>query len=111
MNKIAYWVVIQFLHSKGLTPKEIHENMMAALQNNAPSYSMDKKWTVKFKRGRDSLEDESRQGKPVNVTTQEIIDKIHDMVLPDQSLTECYISTEWASIRDVFMQLTTAILK
>ena len=61
---------------KGLTPKEIYEDMVATLQDNAPSCSMVKKWAADFKRGRDSLEDGPRHGRPATFITQEIMDKI-----------------------------------
>ena len=54
-----------------------------------------KKRAADFKRGRDSLEDGPRHGRPAIVTTQEIIDKIHDMLLTDRRLTEQYIATEF----------------
>ena len=94
MDKIGHRAVIQYLQIKGLTPKEIHEDMVATLQDNAPSYSMVKKWAADFKRGRDSLEDDPHQGRPATVTTQEIVDKIHDMLLTDRCLTVLYIATE-----------------
>ncbi|XP_076055186.1 protein GVQW3-like [Oratosquilla oratoria] len=93
MDKIGYWAVIQYLHIKGLTPKEIHEDMVATLRDNAPSYSMVKKWAADFKQGRDSLEDDPRQGRPATVTTKEVTDKIHDVLLTDRRLTERFIAT------------------
>ncbi|EFN88747.1 Putative uncharacterized protein FLJ37770, partial [Harpegnathos saltator] len=39
-----------------------------------------------FKRGRTSTKDEHRSGRPVEVTTPEMIDKIHDMVLSDRRI-------------------------
>ena len=94
MDKIGHRAVIQYLHIKGLTSKEIHEDMVATPQDNASSYSMVKKWAADFKRGRDSLEDGPRHGRPATGTTEEIIDKIHDMLLTDRRLTERYIATE-----------------
>ena len=67
--------------------------MVATLQDNAPSYSIVKKWAADIKRGRDSLEDDRRHGRPATVTNQEII-KIHDMLLTDRRLTERYIAIE-----------------
>ena len=36
-------------------PKEIHEDMVVTLGENAHSHRMVKKWDAEFKRGRDSL--------------------------------------------------------
>ncbi|XP_076049606.1 uncharacterized protein LOC143030338 [Oratosquilla oratoria] len=55
---------------------------------------MVEKWAADFKRGRDSLEDDPRQERPATVTTQEIIDKIHVMLLTDRRLTGRFIATE-----------------
>ena len=40
-------------------------------------------WVNEFKRGRTSTKNEHRSGRPVEMTTPEMIDKIHDMVLSD----------------------------
>ncbi|XP_076035341.1 protein GVQW3-like [Oratosquilla oratoria] len=68
--------------------------MVSTLRDNAPSYSVVKKWADDFRRGRESLEDDPRQGRPATVTTQEIIDKIHDMSLTDRRLIKRFIATE-----------------
>ena len=88
MDEAGLRAVIMFLHIKGLSPKEIHKDMQATLQDNAPSYTMVKKWSAEFKRGRKSLEDDPRPRRPVNVSTKANIDKIHDMLLSDQRLTK-----------------------
>ena len=49
---------------------------------------MIKIWAADFKRVRDSTEDGPGHGRPATVTTQEIIKKIHDMLLTDRRLTE-----------------------
>ena len=94
MDKIAHRAVIRYLVIKGLSPKEIHGYMVPTLREDAPSYSMVKKWVAEFKRGRESLEDDPRPGRPATDTTQETIDKIHDMIFADRRLTEHYIATE-----------------
>ncbi len=92
--------IFQRLHIEGLTPKEIHEDMAATLQDSAPSHSVVKKCAVDFKRGRGGLEDEPRQGRPATVTTREIIGKIHDVLLTDRRLAGPYIATELAISRE-----------
>ncbi|XP_041369556.1 protein GVQW3-like [Gigantopelta aegis] len=78
MDNIGHRAVIPYLSHKGLTPKEIHEDMVITVGEDAPSYSMVKTWAAEFKRGRESLEDDTRLGRPVTVTTQETIANIHD---------------------------------
>ncbi|XP_041354235.1 protein GVQW3-like [Gigantopelta aegis] len=94
MDNISHHAVIRYLGLNGLTPKEIHEDMVVTLGEDAPSYSMVKKWAAEFKHGRKSLKDDSRSGRPVTDTTQETIAKIHDIIMADRQVTERYIATE-----------------
>ena len=58
MDKIGERAVIQYLHKKGLTPEDIHNDMVARLGKDVPSYATVKRWVAEFKRGRQSLEDD-----------------------------------------------------
>ena len=49
-------------------------------------------WVVEFKRGRQSLEDDPRPGRPVTVATPEMVNKVHDIVMTDRRVTERYIA-------------------
>ena len=52
MDKIGERAVIQYLHKKGLTPKDIHNDMVATLGKDAPSsYAALKRWVAEFKCG------------------------------------------------------------
>ena len=93
MDKIAERAVIQYLHKKGLVPKAIHADMVATLGKDAPSYATVKRWVAEFKRGRESLEDDPRPGRPVTVTTPEKVSKVHDIVMHDRRVTERYIAS------------------
>ena len=50
------------------------------------------KWFTEFRCGRISTSDAERPGRPKEVTSQEIIDKIHDIVLNDRRLKVLEIS-------------------
>ena len=54
MDTFSHRAVIRYLGLKDFTPKEIHEDMVVSLGENAPLYSMVKKWDAEFKRGRES---------------------------------------------------------
>ena len=47
---------------KGMSPKEIHEYFMETLEKESPSNSTVNK--TEFKRGRESVEDDGRSGRP-----------------------------------------------
>ena len=66
--------------------------MVSTLGNDATALSTVKKWTAKFKRGRESLEDDSRSGRPSTAITQENIDCIHQMVMNDRRLTISHLA-------------------
>ena len=86
MDKIEYRAVIKFFVKEGLTPNEIHSKFINVYGDSSPSFSTIKKWAAEFKRGRTSLEDDPREGRPKSATTPEIIEQVHDMVLDDRRI-------------------------
>lgn len=86
MEKLEIRGVIKYLHKKGLSGQEIHNDMVNVLGESAPSYATVKNWVAEFKRGRTSIEDEPRSGRPKTATTTEIVAKVHDMVLNDRRI-------------------------
>ena len=86
MDKIEYCLVIKFFVKEGLTPNEIHSKFIKVYGASSLSFSTIKKWAAEFKRGRTCLEDDPREGRPKSVTTPEIIEQVHDMVLIDRRL-------------------------
>ena len=60
MYKFRHRAVIRYLGLKGLTPKQVHLDMEATPGKDTPSYTMVKMWAGKFKRDRESLEDDPR---------------------------------------------------
>ena len=55
-----------------------------AYKDNAPSMIIIRYWYNEFKRGRTSIFDEKRPGRPIEVTTEDMVNKIHDIVLADR---------------------------
>ena len=84
MDNLNHRAVNCYLGLKGLTPKEIHEDMVVTLGKDVPSYSMVKKWANKFNCGRESLVEDLCPRRPVTVTAQETIAKIHHIVMTDR---------------------------
>lgn len=88
MEKIKYRAVIEFLFLEGLRAKDIHERILRVYKDATPSISTVERWVAEFKRGRTSLEDDPRQGRPKTATTSEIVKKTQEIVLGNRQVTE-----------------------
>lgn len=86
MEKSECRAVIKRLYLKGLTPKEIKAELDEGHDISAPVFATVYNWVNEFKRDRISTKDENRSGRPVEVVTHEMIDKIYDMVLSDRRI-------------------------
>lgn len=84
MDNLRHRAVIQFLTLEGKKPKEIFERMGNVYGTSAPSYTTVKKWAAEFKRGRQSLDDDPRAGRPVDVTTDEMCQAVERIVLENR---------------------------
>ena len=88
-NNMETWAVIKFffffLQSKA--PKEIHFILKETLGEHAPSYAAVKNCVAHFKRGDFSTCDAPRPGLPKTVTTPDIIDQIHELILEDHRIS------------------------
>lgn len=83
MEKIEIRAVIKYQFIKGLKPQEIIDDFQKTLGTSAPSKTTVYDWYNEFKRGRTSTNDAERSGRPKEVTSEEMITKIHDIVLDD----------------------------
>lgn len=92
MDKLEHRAVIKFFVKKGLKAMEIHREMVQVLGDAAPSKSMVCKWVLLFQRGRDSIEDDCRSGRPTSATSQQMTKSIRDIVINDSRLTLNQIS-------------------
>ena len=70
-----------FFFLQGKAPKEIHAFLIETLGEHAPSYPTVKNWVAQFKRGDFFTCDAPCPGRPETVTTPEIIDQIHELIL------------------------------
>jgi [histone H3]-lysine36 N-dimethyltransferase SETMAR len=86
MNKIEYRAVIKFLTKQGKPPKTILEEMLAVYGDDCPSKSTICEWSKLFKHGRESLDDDPRSGRPVDVITSDVVEKTKCLVLEDARL-------------------------
>ena len=93
MNNISSRAVICYLGLKGLTPKEIHEDMVVTLGEDVGC-------CLQGRCGRESLEDDPHLGRPLTSTTEESIAKIRDIIIGDRRVMERYIATEFGISRE-----------
>jgi len=84
MDNIKHRAVIEFLIKEEKKPKEIYERMVKVYGNSSPSYTTVKKWSAEFLRGRQSLEDDPRSGRPVDVTTDDMCSAVEKCVMENR---------------------------
>jgi len=86
-NNIETRAIIMFFFLQGKVPKEIHAILIETLAENAPSYATVKNWVAQFKRGDFSTCVAPRPARHKTVTTPEIIDQIHELILQDRRIS------------------------
>jgi len=86
-NNIETQVVIKLFFLKGKAPKEIHAILKETLGEYAPSYATAQNWVAQFEHGDFCTCDAPRPGRPKIVTTPEIIDQIHELILEDRRIS------------------------
>lgn len=86
MEKEQYRSVIRFLFLEGKTCDEIKVRMQAVYHEYAPSMTTVRYWYNEFKRGRTTVFDEDRPGRPIEVTTDDMVKKIENIVLADRRI-------------------------
>ena len=85
--KIKFRAVIEFLTLENNAPSDIYDRMVKIYQDQCPSYATIKRWSAEFRRGRKSLEDDPRSGRPVTSTTSETIEAVENIVAEDRRVT------------------------
>jgi len=81
-------------------PKEIHAILTETLGEHAPSYATVKNWVAQFKRGDFYTCVAPRAGPPKRVTTPEIIDQIHKLILEDRRISSKSIAEQLGISRE-----------
>ena len=76
-----------FFFLQGKAPKEFHAILRETLGEHAPSYAIVKNLVAQFKRGDFSTCAAPRPGRNKTVTTPEIIDQIHELILKDRRIS------------------------
>ena len=93
-QNIEFRAGIKFLTKMGAKAKEIHRRMADVYGDSSQKYSTVAKWSAEFKRGRDSLEDDPRPGRPAEVISQEMIDRVERLVLNNRRIKVAELASE-----------------
>jgi len=99
-NNIETQAVIKFFFLQGKLPKEIHAILKETLGEHAPSYATIKNWVVQFKKGDFFTCDAPRPARPKTLTTPEIIDQIHELILEDRRISAKSIAEQLGISRE-----------
>jgi len=78
---------VKFFFLQGKAQKEIHAALTETLGEHAPSYATVKNLVAQFKRGDFSTCDALHSGRHKTVTTPEIINQIHQLILEDRRIS------------------------
>ena len=69
----------------------MHGELADVYGSSPPSYAQVKISVGEFKRGKTSLEDEARSGRPLDATDEEMCKKVRDLVYSDRRIQVLFI--------------------
>jgi len=86
MEKSEFRVLIKHCFLMGKNTVQAKQWLDKCYGESSPSRQMVEKWMGEFKRGRTSTSDAERSGRPKEVTTEEMVNKVHDIVIDDPKI-------------------------
>ena len=93
LNREHFRTIIFYNFRHGLTQQQCIDELNSILGDEAPSRTSVYRWYGEFKRGRSSLQDEFREGRPKSVVVPETIDAGRQQILEDCHVTYREIKT------------------
>jgi len=93
-------VIKFFFPLQGKAPKEIHAILRETLGKHVTLYATVKNWVAQFKHGDISTCDAPRPGRPKTVTTPEVIDQIHELILEGRRISAKSIAEQLGISRE-----------
>lgn len=87
LERRDFRAMIFYDFKRGLTAKQSFEQLVSTFGEVSPSRSSVFGWFAEFKRGRDSLSDADRSGRPVSAVTVENVAAVQEMVAADSRVT------------------------
>lgn len=94
LNRGHWRAMIFYDYKSGLRQQESLDRLQTAFGEEAPSRTTVFAWFAEFRRGRRSLEDEERCGRPVSATTEENVVAVRTMVEDDARVTVAQLVEE-----------------
>ncbi|CAF3476377.1 unnamed protein product [Rotaria sp. Silwood1] len=95
----------------GMDSKTTFDELTEALRPDAPSYPMVRKWTKRFREGREDVSDDPRPGRPISVLTDENIERIRQVIEDDPHSTYDDITVETGLSRGTIERIIYNCLK
>lgn len=87
LSREHFRAMILYDFKSSLTRKQCVEKLRSAFGDEAPSKSTVYEWYAEFNRGRVTLSDEHREGRPATAVTPETIDAVREMLKRDNRTT------------------------
>lgn len=75
----------------GLSARESYDRLTKAFDSTSPCYATVKNWFAEFRRGRMSLDDELREGRPSGVVTPATVEAVREMISEEPRSTYAMI--------------------
>jgi hypothetical protein len=80
MEKSTYRAYILVRYKMGKSVKEIHDDLILAFPDDAPSLMTVWRWVDRFKHGYEDLEDQSRPGAPITAKIPQNIETVRNLI-------------------------------
>ena len=93
VEKIEDCVAINFCDLEGRSAKEIYDRLATVYGPSVPSFSTVTRWFNEFKRGRRSLEDDTRSGRPTTAVNPDLIEAVKQIIMEDRRIKVAHIAT------------------
>ena len=93
LNRGHFRAIIFYNFRRGLTQQQCMDELSSIFGDEAPSRASVYRWYSEFTRGRSSLEEEFRGGRPKSVVVPETVDTVHKLILQDRHVAYREIGT------------------
>ena len=93
LNREHFRAIIFYNFRRGLTQQQCIDEFNSLFGDEAPSKASVFRWYGGFNRGRTSLQDEFREGRPKSVVVPEPIDAGRQLILQDRHVTYHKVET------------------